>query len=148
MPLPRTPARTAAAIRLLALLFASLLPACERRPVETAAGVAAEPVAADDAADQPPVALNPDAPVAYPEALLEERVEGKVVLHLFIDEEGIVVPDSTRIAESSGVAALDSAALAAAGRFDFAPALRGGEPVATAFLQPIYFRAPQAEPQP
>ncbi len=49
----------------------------------------------------------------------------------------------TRVAESSGYPGLDSAALAAVPQLHYAPAVRGGTPVATAFLQPIQFRNPQ-----
>ena len=48
------------------------------------------------------------------------------------------------MAESSGYSALDSAALAGARKLRFAPARRRGLPVATAFLQPVEFRHPQA----
>lgn len=94
--------------------------------------------------DEPPVMVSPESPVEYPPALFNERIEGKVVLRMFVDAEGAVVSDSTRIAESSGYPALDSAALRAAPSFRFAPALRRGEPVATLFLQPVHFRHPEA----
>jgi protein TonB len=89
------------------------------------------------------VALNPEPPVDYPRALFEQGIEGKVILKLYVDEKGAVLVDSTRVAESSGYPALDSAALAAAPKLRFAPALRNGEPIATAFLQPVHFRNPQ-----
>ncbi len=92
--------------------------------------------------DQPPVALDPVPPVDYPPALFTQRVAGRVVLRLFVDTAGAIVPDSTRVEEPSGVAALDSAALAAAPRLRFAPALRDGRPVASPFLQPFDFRPP------
>src|SRR6266567_704087 len=87
-----------------------------------------------------PVALNPDAPIAYPPALFEQKVEGDVTLRLFVDSTGKLIPESTRVAEPSGYPALDSAALAGAGTLRFAPAKRRGVPVATAFLQPVEFR--------
>jgi TonB family protein len=76
--------------------------------------------------------------------LFSRGIEGKVLLRLHVDESGRLVAESTRIAESSGYPALDSAALGAADRFRFAPALRGGTPVAATFLQPIHFRHPEA----
>ncbi|HXE56497.1 MAG TPA: energy transducer TonB [Gemmatimonadales bacterium] len=100
--------------------------------------------AADPATNSPPVALNADSPVEYPPALFEQGIEGKVVLRLFVDERGTVVPDSTRVAESSGYPALDSAALQAAPRLRFAPALRDGAPTAATFLQPVHFRHPKS----
>lgn len=91
-----------------------------------------------------PVALNADSPFGYPPALYEQGVEGDVVLHLFVDSAGRLNPDSTRIAESSGHRALDSAALAGAAGLRFAPATRRGVSVGAAFLQPVRFRRPAA----
>lgn len=97
--------------------------------------------------DQPPVPLDANPPVDYPPELFAQGVSGTVVLRLFVDEEGAIVPDSTRIEEPSGYAAMDSAALAAAGRLRYAPALRGGRAVAAPFLQPVHFRHPTGEAQ-
>lgn len=89
---------------------------------------------------EPPVALNADVPIAYPPALFEQKTEGDVVLRLYVDSAGKLIPESTRVAESSGYPALDSAALAGAGGLRFAPAKRHGIAVPTAFLQPVEFR--------
>lgn len=94
---------------------------------------------------EPPVATNPEAPVEYPLQLFDRQIEGTVVLRLFVDENGTIVPESTRIAEGSGHPALDSAALAGVSQMRFAPARNNGIPVATAFLQPIHFRHPVRE---
>ena len=94
--------------------------------------------------NEPPVMVSPESPVEYPPALFAQRIEGKVILRMFVDTSGAVVQDSTRIAESSGYPALDSAALRAAPAFRFAPALHNGEPVAALFLQPVHFRHPEA----
>ena len=91
---------------------------------------------------EPPVATNASPPVGYPVALYEEGVQGTVILRLFVDDAGAVVPESTQVAEGSGYAELDSAAVAGVARMEFAPARRAGQPVATAFLQPIHFRHP------
>jgi protein TonB len=96
-----------------------------------------------DRRDDPPVAVNAETPVEYPPALFEQGIEGNVVLRLHTDEAGTVVAESTKVAESSGYPALDSAALRAAPQLKFAPALRNGTPVAATFLQPIHFRHPQ-----
>jgi len=87
-----------------------------------------------------PVALNPDMPIAYPPAQFDRKVEGDVTLRLFVDSTGKLIPESTRVAEPSGYAALDSAALAGSAALRFAPAKRHGVAVATAFLQPVEFR--------
>ena len=107
----------------------------------------------DTTADQPfdsthrgfdsPIALNAEPPVLYPPALFDQGIEGTVVLQLFANEHGEVVPDSTRIAEGSGFAEFDAAALVGVAAMRFAPARRDGAPVATSFLQPIHFRVPE-----
>ena len=94
--------------------------------------------------DEPPVALDAEPPVVYPPQLYQQGIEGTVTLKLFVDDKGGIVPDSTRIAESSGYAEFDSAAVAGVPRMRFAPAQRDGRPVATAFSQPVHFRLPDA----
>jgi periplasmic protein TonB len=91
--------------------------------------------------EEPPVAINPISPVRYPPALLAQGIEGRVLLRLYVDSAGRVIPDSIRIAESSGYPALDSAALAGAPELKFSPALHQGQPVAAPFLQPVQFRS-------
>lgn len=93
---------------------------------------------------EPPVALNGDSPIQYPPRQYEQKVEGDVVLRLYVDSTGRLAAESSRVAESSGYPALDSAAVSGARRLRFAPARRHGLPIATAFLQPIEFRHPQA----
>ena len=94
--------------------------------------------------DEPPVAINPDVPIDYPPALYQQGIEGRVLLKLFADSTGELNPDSTKVAESSGYPALDSAAVAAAPRLHFAPGRHNGTPVAMSFTQPIEFRHPQS----
>ena len=118
--------------------------ACERKDDGTMRLIdhdAAPPVIP---AEEPPVAINPVSPVRYPPALLQQGIEGSVLLRLYVDAAGVVTPDSTRIAESSGYPALDSAALAGASELRFSPALLQGRPVAAPFLQPVHFRSPRS----
>lgn len=126
-----------------ALLCAALLVAACSRPDETMVRLPAESPGAAPAPDGPPVALDAESPVSYPPALLDQGVEGTVVLHLFADAKGGIVAESTRVAESSGYPAFDSAAVSAVPRFHYAPAVREGTPVATTFLQAVQFRNPQ-----
>jgi TonB family protein len=95
-------------------------------------------------AEEPPVPINPVSPVRYPPTLLAQGIEGRVLLRLYVDSAGTVVPDSTRLAESSGYPALDSAALAGSPELRFSPALLQGRPVAAQFLQPVQFRSPRS----
>ena len=90
-----------------------------------------------------PVAVNADSPIQYPPALFDQKIEGEVVLRLFVDSTGRLHAESTKVAESSGRPGLDSAAVAGSAKLRFAPARRRGLPVATTFLQPIEFRHPQ-----
>jgi len=116
---------------------AALLTACGQDPGQGRSDEQAAP------GFEAPVMINPESPVNYPEDLFAQRVEGTVVLRLYVDERGTVLPESTRLAETSGYAALDSAAVAAVLQMRFAPARRDGTPVATVFLQPIHFRHPE-----
>lgn len=123
------------------VLCAGLFAACSGTEGDSGGG-GAEQQANGERRYEPPVVTNAEAPVRYPPALFRNQVEGTVVLRLFVTQDGNLVADSTRIAESSGHAGLDSAAVAGADRMQFAPARRDGVPVASSFLQPVHFRHP------
>lgn len=76
-------------------------------------------------------------PVEYPLEMWNQGVEGTTVVRVLVNEAGGV--DSTMIAESSGYAELDSAALRGAGIMEFEPALRGGEPLEVWARVPVHF---------
>ncbi len=130
-----------------AAMIAVALVACEREDDGTMRLVERNDPPAISPAEEPPVAINPVSPVRYPQALLEQGIEGQVLLRLYVDSAGNVVADSTRIAESSGYPALDSAALVGSPDLRFSPALRQGQPVAAPFIQPVQFRGPRARPR-
>jgi protein TonB len=138
--------RTAGVCRAFAL--AAVLGACGDRSVGTVALGDHQPASAGSTADQPPVAINPVTPMTYPPALLEQGIEGRVLLRLYVDAQGKLLPDSIRLAESSGYPALDSAALTGARELRFSPALRNGRAVAAPFLQPVHFRHPRSRSDP
>lgn len=96
--------------------------------------------------DVAPVMLNKELPFRYPPALYAQKVQGNVTLRIFIDREGAIVPDSTRIAETSGFTALDSAAMKGSRDLKFEPAKTQGQPVPVSILLPVYFRHPDAPP--
>src|SRR3954466_4783185 len=96
--------------------------------------------------DIAPVMLNKELPFRYPPALYAQKVQGNVTLRIFIDREGAVVADSTRIAETSGFTALDSAAMKGSRDLKFEPAKTQGQPVPVSILLPVYFRHPDAPP--
>lgn len=98
--------------------------------------------------DEHPVMVNADLPFRYPPALYTRRAQGNVTLRLFVDRDGRTHPDSTRVEESSGYAALDSAAVNGSRELQFVPAKLRGEAIGVSVLFPVYFRHPEAEPLP
>ena len=95
-----------------------------------------------------PVMLNKELPFRYPPALYAQKVQGNVTLRIFVDTAGQIVPDSTHVAETSGFAALDSAAVKGSRELKFAPGRTKDSPVAVSILFPVYFRHPDAAPLP
>lgn len=122
----------------LALLIVGCQDGAERR---LAIGGAERP-------DEPPVMVNAELPFRYPPALYARRVQGNVMLRLFVDTDGRLLADSTRVEESSGYPSLDSAAVIGSQELYFIPAKLRGEPLAVSVLFPVYFRHPEAAPLP
>lgn len=123
-----------------ALLSLFVLVGCNRKDDGTMRLVDRSPPPPPTPVEEPPVAINPVSPVRYPQALYDQGIEGQVLLRLYVDSAGTVIPESTRIAESSGYPALDSAALVGAPELRFSPARHQGQAVAAPFLQPVQFR--------
>jgi TonB family protein len=98
--------------------------------------------------DENPVMVNAELPFRYPPALYTRRVQGNVTLRLFIDRDGRVLPESTRVEESSGYSSLDSAAVRGSQELHFVPAKLRGEPMGVSVLFPVHFRHPEAPPLP
>ena len=98
--------------------------------------------------DEVPKVINSDLPFRYPAALYARRIQGNVTLRLYVDRDGQVRADSTRIEESSGYAALDSAAVKGSQELRFVPAKLRGESMPTTVLFPVYFRHPEAHALP
>jgi len=96
--------------------------------------------------DVAPVMLNKELPFRYPPALYAQKVQGNVTLRIYIDSNGAIVSDSTRIAETSGFTALDSAAMKGSRELKFEAAKTLGQPVPVSILLPVYFRHPDAPP--
>ena len=98
--------------------------------------------------DEVPRLVTTELPFRYPPAMYARRAQGNVVLRLFVDGDGQVRRDSTRLEESSGYAALDSAALRGSVDLRFVPAKIRGEPMGITVLFPVYFRHPEAHSLP
>jgi len=98
--------------------------------------------------DVVPAMLNKELPFRYPPALYASRVQGNVMLRLFVDSTGVVLPESTVVVESSGYAGLDSAAVKGSQSLRFAPAKFHGRALGIAVLLPVFFRHPKGHPLP
>lgn len=98
-----------------------------------------------------PVAQAPNAPLkttapqaisqpqpAYPRALLNAGIGGRVVIRATVGSNGAVI--DTSIAEPSGEIQLDRAANLAVRRWRFAPAVQNGRPVVGSVLIPFDFK--------
>ncbi len=133
-------------IRPLLLLATSVAMACSDH--ETSQKVAQAFQAGASAPDEVPKMLNTELPFRYPAALYARKVQGNVTLRLRIDRDGQVSADSTRIEESSGYSALDSAAVKGSQELHFIPAKLRGEPMPVTILFPVYFRHPDAHALP
>lgn len=95
-----------------------------------------------------PVILNQELPFRYPPSLYSKKVQANVTLKVFIDQEGQIVSESTHVAESSGYAPMDSAAVKGSTELRFIPAKTRGQAVPVSILFPVYFRHPEAQPLP
>ena len=134
--------RLSSLVSRLSFLGCSVLALACSSPDASVVNLPTTPASADRK-DQPPVATNPDIPVEYPAALFQQGIEGRVLLRLFADSTGALVKDSTKVAESSGYPAFDSAAVASSKFLTYSPGRRNGVAVAMSFTQPILFRHPQ-----
>jgi len=84
--------------------------------------------------DQPPVALHITQP-RYPPAAFHKGISGTVQLEILIDKTGRVA--RARIIKS--IPELDAAALQCVREWEFRPAQKAGQPVATVASAPITF---------
>ena len=98
--------------------------------------------------DELPSLVGGTLPFKYPPSLYARKVQGNVTLRLFIDRDGRVLGDSTRVDETSGYAELDSAAIRGSHELHFVPAKLHGDAVPVSILFPVYFRHPEARPLP
>jgi protein TonB len=82
--------------------------------------------------------LMPDpTPVKYPPVLWDQGVEGETEVLVEVSEVGDIV--NTSVAQTSGYAEFDSAALEGVRRLRFTPGKRGDKPVAMRVRIPVRF---------
>lgn len=91
----------------------------------------------DTGVDQPPRPLFQDVPIQYPVDLWDQGVEGEALVRVLVNETGGV--DSVEVAESSGYAQFDSAAVRGSRELRFDPARRGDERVKVWAQVPVRF---------
>jgi TonB family protein len=75
----------------------------------------------------------------YPQAALDQKIEGEVVVEFLIDTKGRVA--RTRVVQS--VPGLDEAAVECVRKWRFKPALKNGKPIATIARVPVWFKTYQ-----
>jgi iron complex outermembrane recepter protein len=98
---------------------------------------------AEQAVRPPTVVSHVDA--EYPPSALTRREHADVVLTLTVDIDGHV--SRVDVAQSSGAADLDEAAVVAARQWTFTPATRDGKPVASRIKLPFHFAPPAPPPE-
>jgi TonB family protein len=130
--------------RLVVLALIAATAACKDQPVDRAPQSAPRTPRPDEL----PALITTELPFKYPAALYARKVQGNVTLKLFIDRDGRVLGDSTRVDEPSGFPLLDTAAIRGATDLRFVPAKLHGDAIPVSILFPVYFRHPEARPLP
>ncbi len=91
-----------------------------------------------DAEIQPPRLPTGGSTILYPDSLWDAHVEGETILRVRVSATGRV--ETVEIAESSGFADFDSAAVAGARNLRFIPARQGRDSIAAWAEVPIRFK--------
>jgi protein TonB len=102
------------------------------------------PISAADAEVRPELRRNGLSRILerhYPPVLRDARVNGRVVIELVVDEEGVPVEGSARVIEASHPA-FGEAALRAVDRFRFSPARIGSKAIPVVVTIPIQWTVP------
>jgi periplasmic protein TonB len=86
----------------------------------------------------PVAGMESDRPPVYPEVARRRGQQGRVLLQVNVSANG--VPVDVTVAQSSGFASLDDAALRAVEQWRFVPATRGGTAVPAVAEVPVRFR--------
>ncbi|MFW5947612.1 MAG: energy transducer TonB [Gemmatimonadota bacterium] len=89
-----------------------------------------------------PEPVSVESPFRYPVAAWDADLEGRVVVMVHVTATGAA--DSVYVLESSGQAALDSAAMAGARELAFAPGRRGDRRIDMWAKLPVIFEKPDS----
>jgi len=92
---------------------------------------------ADDTEIEQPTPLFGEVPIEYPLHLWDQDMEGSTILRVRVSDVGMV--DSVEVAQTSGHASFDSAAVAGARNLRFTPARKGGERITVWAEVPVTF---------
>jgi len=106
------------------------------QPAVQEAAAATRAPAVTDA--RPVAGMESDRPPVYPETARRRGQQGRVVVRVEVSAEGR--PVSVSVAQGSGFASLDDAAVSAVQKWSFIPATRGGAPVPAVADVPVRFR--------
>jgi TonB family protein len=129
---------------LLAALIGSVGTLAWAMQMPTPSGAAAS-AATQASGDRDPAFASLQRP-KYPAQAMRDRVSGRVLMQIAIDERGI--PLTIDVIESQPPGVFDAAASAAAEHWTFQPALKHGVPVAATFIVPVDFALDGEEPAP
>ena len=94
--------------------------------------------------DTLPMLLNRESPFRYPDALFSSKIQGNVMLRIYIDSTGTVWPESTLVLQTSGHPEFDTAAVHGAPQLHFTPAKLKTASISVAIKLPVFFRYPGA----
>jgi periplasmic protein TonB len=87
---------------------------------------------------RPVVGMESDRPPVYPETARRRGQQGRVLLQVDVSPQG--TPVEVSVAQSSGFASLDDAAMRAVQQWRFVPATRAGTPIPAVAEVPVRFR--------
>lgn len=145
LPAPNRPARAGeprpAARAPVGDAVASLPAAAASSGADAGSGAARVSTGVSDLADMDAVPLPGNAAPPYPLVARRAQREGRALVRVLVARDGS--GSDVRLAESSGTAALDMAALEAVRTWRFSPARRAGEATEDVILVPVTFRLTQ-----
>lgn len=85
----------------------------------------------------PPVLIKSVTPI-YPEDALKQKIEGKVVLKIFVSDKGTI--EQVDVIQSAGNTSLDQVAINTVKQWKFLPALKDGKECSTILIIPFVFK--------
>jgi protein TonB len=137
---PPSPQAATARDRSVPVQHAARSPA-SAHPATTADAPAVPAAVAALIPPRPVAGMSSNRPPIYPEGARRRGIQGRVLLRISVSAEG--APVAVSIAQSSGAATLDDAAVAAVRQWRFVPASQGNRSIAGTAEVPIEFKLEQ-----